>query len=482
MYKEKLLLNLGVSSIPRPNNKAELLQAQKAIGGLSFQKGEQKGEYIPFMFRVASATIFGIGSWKATEFPEKLLPEIAKVLENKPAYYDHELSTKNTAGVVGTPFISKKKKNKDGTIIPAGVDAPIWIDSVLNMDLVRKLSAFPAPEIQSVSATLEFTWKPSHNYEKRDGSFDYYAFFERLGEKDDDGQIVRRIAETIEDGIEVSFVWSGADPFAKYLGDDGSPVNVAYKNSIENGQFEKASFNTDPFKPIYEKQKMFFCNEKPSQMSDFSIYLSEYEKLNFQKPENNMKEILMAIAKKANLKAEELTIELVETLAILPQIEYDKIVNSNSELSNSAASFEAEKTRLKNLVGTEKQNFVAFKEKVENQTTVFEKAKTELGISKLDELLSYAEKGKKSLDKFRSEILKAYRVTIGNSKENETIVKAINEGNIEQLEMQAELLKVSLPSQFSATCKACGSTELDFRSSQPNGEQQTQAKINRLVD
>ena len=50
-----------------------------------------------------------------------------KKLEFKPAYVNHEVEVSNNIGLTGQAVFTDTFTSNDGIIVPAGLDAPIWI-------------------------------------------------------------------------------------------------------------------------------------------------------------------------------------------------------------------------------------------------------------------------------------------------------------------------------------------------------------------
>ena len=95
-----------------------------------------------------------------------------------------------------------------------GINARFFVDSKIAPGVVRRL-AYPVPAIHSCSVTVGFEWEPSHPDLLEDD-----RFWWRLGEEQQDGQIVRLIATRILFYRELSLVYEGADPNAKRLSDE----------------------------------------------------------------------------------------------------------------------------------------------------------------------------------------------------------------------------------------------------------------------
>jgi len=168
-------------------------------------------DFIAFPFRHLSATIVGGGSWKATEFSEKVLKAAADKFSFNPVFVNHEMETSNQVATNGQiKFVSKSGD------VPGGLEGPIWVDGLLHPDITRKLTSFPVPTIQSVSVTITYNWEPSHEFTDTDNNVDDWEFEKHIGSIVE-GSMVRRIATLIIDSFETSFVWLGSDPFAKIV-------------------------------------------------------------------------------------------------------------------------------------------------------------------------------------------------------------------------------------------------------------------------
>lgn len=218
--------------------------ADKQIDKISLaanQDSENATEnYIRVPFRAITATIVGGYSWKATDFSNvEALQAAVGFLVNKPAFQDHNLYTID--GIIGV-IESAKWTEQNGTT-PAGIDIIFKIDANKHPSLASSLTSSP-PEIQSCSITVDFDWSPSHTeeYKDRDGNFKKWEFYSDLGTIANDGRMVCRKVDKIHEIYECSLVGFGADPYAKILDSNGSPINPDRASIVNLAKEGKEAF------------------------------------------------------------------------------------------------------------------------------------------------------------------------------------------------------------------------------------------------
>lgn len=174
------------------------------------KKYEEDQEYAYFPYRLLSATEVGKGGWNATRFSENVLRSALPMFEGTPWRKDHSKRTDDAIANAVDVWWEESYTASSGTVVPAGVNGFVKIKRTeANQELIEKLDSDPTP-LQSVSAGLTIEWQPSHEFE------DEYDFWRLLGERID-GKLVCFIATKIDKVSEVSFVWQGADEFAKRL-------------------------------------------------------------------------------------------------------------------------------------------------------------------------------------------------------------------------------------------------------------------------
>lgn len=418
-------------------------------------------DFLAFPFRHLSATVVGGGSWKATEFPEKVLKKSVSMLENKPVFVNHNLEISNLVAGVGKTKWTPGFKAADGTDVPGGIDAPIWVDGKLHPDLCRKLSAFPVPHIQSVSVTVVFEWEPSHTFENRDGVEDLWLFEMRIGQMVD-GDMVRRVATKIVEYYETSLVWLGADPFAKIMNDDGELVNIE-KSAIVGMD----KFGDDPLVDLYKNEGKYFISEScisndkkldlVQRMFDKSSGNGKHTSKtsnnkhsnnnNFNNPKGSkMEKIIQLIAQQLGKKPEEITEDFLKGYAFVPSGEHTSL----NSLKEKVGTIEAYDT----LVADKDKAVVDLK--TANDTIEANKPKIEFAEAKLKDAKENA--------------LKFYRLTLKDGKEDEAVValidRAHDENDFATLESMTKQYGGSAVSELGATCSDCGSVNVSFRTTE----------------
>lgn len=424
----------------------------------------QEEDFLPYPFRHISATIVGGGTWKATDFPEKVLKKSTPMLAFKPSYVNHNLETGNIVGVVGQTKWSPGFTMPDGTKVPPGIDAPIWVDGKLHTDLCRKLSAFPVPHIQSVSVTVVFEWEPSHVFENREGEEDLWLFEMRIGQMVD-GEMVRRVATKIVEYYETSFVWLGADPFAKILDANGKPLNIE-KSAIVG--MEK--FDQDPLQQLYKDTGRYFVEEscisnnnkldlvkrilqkdsnsgKQNNTSKTSNSKTPGNNNNNNVQHNNKNmDLVNYLAQRLNKKPEEITEDFLKGMAIVPTSEHTSLTALKDKVE-STENFDK-------IVGERD----SYKSDLEA-----EQAQTESNKP----LVEFANS---TLESAKENALKFYRLQLKGADEDpkavELIERAANEKDFETLETLTKQYGGATVNELEATCTSCGSTEVTFRTTE----------------
>lgn len=425
-------------------------------------------DFLPFDFRHLSATIVGAGSWKATEFTEKVLREAVnrKQLDMKPSYVNHELEVGNIIGVVGKTVFQSATKGMDGQLIPAGINAPIWIDKVLHTDLCRKLTAFPVPHIQSVSVTVAYEWEPSHEFTSRDGSGepDYWEFENRIGTMVD-GKMVRRIVTRIVDFYESSLVWLGADPFAKALDAKGLPINVERSAVVGKDQYD-----ADPLKHLYDKatgEGIYFVLDN-SFTKQNTIDLGNSIVKNFSKNGNYinnneddvMKDTIEKLALMLGKKAEEVTAADLDIFQLVKKEDFTAL-NTKAGTVDTLTTEKAglETTITENKVTLEKYGKIVAVDKLDE-------LETSIGLGKVVAMADY---GVLQLKGKRDEAIRLYKVAIPEADHSEAVIKAMGEADEATTDGYLKQYGKTAAEQFGGECKKCGSKEISYQSSEPEG-------------
>lgn len=419
-------------------------------------------DFLPFPFRHISATIIGGGSWKATDFSnEKVVKKIPALLSYKPVYLNHNLDVSNVVGTNGLLTYTEAKK-VGGVTIPAGVDGPIWIDGLLHTDLCRKLAGYPMPQIQSVSTTIVFEWEPSHEFSDSTGNPDEWEFERQIG-KIVEGKMVRRVVLDVIAAYETSLVWNGADPFAKMLDSKGLPVNID-KPAIVGSEY----FDKDPLVDFYKSKGLFFLSENVFPDAN-TLNLHRQELINYSKTENPI----------INPKKEK-GMELTKFLATVLGVAEDQVTEDllKQYTFTKTADFTGIKANADALQAT-KDQVIAEQGKVTKISSIvpFEKVdavKTELeSFGKdvtIEAIISFAKEGKAQLDKKRATCLKAYKNAVGEPNEDQAVIATIQSADNKLLDGLLKQYGKKLGEQFTGTCNDCKSTNVTFRTTEPEAD------------
>lgn len=399
-------------------------------------------EFIEPMFRMLSNCIVAKG-YNPTEFPVDVLKESMPLLIGQTVNCDHETDVANAIGSVKEVFWQEAYKTTDGIEIPAGINAVLKIDGKSNPRIARGINMDP-PSIHSNSVTVQFEWKPSHQFEKE------WEFYDKLGTIAEDGTMVRRIATKIIAYRETSLVSHGADPFAQKI-KDGKIVNPGYAGAVysafkdetptEKGlqdiqgdiDFKNIGImhNTSSISNIGNKSQTISNTEMNKELQEF------LEKL--------FGENMLSLADGATPTAE-VAISAVQS-----------ILQEKQSLSEAKASLEEK-------LATSSKEVEQWKEKAEANAKM-------------------AKVGTDYLTDLREKTVQAYSKVFGKEVD-ENIVSLINAEttNRETLLSLKASYEAQLEEKFPLKCAECGSTHIDRSSSIQENEDKNDKGIDSLSD
>lgn len=444
LQAERIIKKLGLESVQK-----------KSVQKFDMPLIPKQEDFYMFPFRHISACIVGAGGYKATDFSEgTVLKKSTYLLERKPAYLNHNQEVGKEVGVVGETEYVKAYTNENGDAVPAGIEAPFVIDGILNPDLVRKLSS-PVSPIDSCSVTTLFKWEASHDFE-HDGDF-----FWHLGEVIE-GSMVRRIVQEVICYEESSMVWMGADPFAKKLDGKGQVVNIDRAASYSKNKFAK-----EPFLAEYDPRAKYFVLD----CLDYQKLLHLDKSIEFSKakPENTdtmEKELLDLLASLFNTTSEKIQkgdfkkadVEKVLSVKTLEELSKMKTNSDNFEkVTGEKVELESKVTKLNGEVTT----LTAAKKTAEDQLTA---AKPKL--ESYDAIIGSAKK----------EVKRVYAIFSKNKPEKSIEDELEAETSLEKLDAKIKMFGGKAVSEYSATCNACKSTDISFRSSQQSETEEQNAE------
>jgi len=254
-------------------------------------------------------------------------------------------------------------------------------------------------------------------------------FYQKLGTRDDKGNLYRLIVTKILQYSETSLVAHGADAFAQIIRPDGKINNPIYANSVYN-----FSSKDDQGKDIKYSHVIDY-------KTDLTVDLSQDTILNDLEDNNenqfNMK-ILELLEASFGLTPGTLTEENLST-------EVAKFLdNTKKPLTQATADIQAKYDEV-----------VVEKTGLETELTAA-KAKADLLDTKLTEQ--------------KAETTRLYKLAKGD-KADESIIAMIEGADFSVLEALQKDYKGAVEEKFSPTCKSCGSKDINRLSSTPGDEE-----------
>jgi hypothetical protein len=257
-----------------------------------------------------------------------------------------------------------------------------------------------------------------------------------------DGEMVRRIAIEIDDYYESSLVWLGADPYAKMLDKNGEVVNID-RSSVVLSKDNGGTYDKDPYKKFYKENKKFYvfdCQD-PRKILDLERWSAAFNKSPQQNA--NMDPILKLIAKKLGINPDQVTPEMLEKYSFVTEEELTKLKQFEKTGTDILAK-DTEITQLKKDVSdkdTELTQLKADKAKLEKE----------------------ANDSKPAIEFGQQVILSAKKFVKG--KTEQAILDEIDASSLQSLDAKIKMWGGSMYERFGAHCNKCNSTDIDFRSS-----------------
>lgn len=407
-------------------------------------------DFIRVPFRLLSATIVGAGSWKATDFSdESMLRSSLGDLAKKPVYLDHDTDMHNWVGMVDSTVWGPREGD-----VPGGINGVISIDAVVAPKVARGVLQ---GIIFSNSVTVEFDWKPSHEFTET------YEFENRIGQMHEDGTMIRRIATTIHNYHESSLVWLGADPYAKLIDTDGNLVH------IDKSSVQLSKDDTDKERENFNNNKTYSIGfSMPKQVLGLS------KKRGFNSNSNNSKDMnkeqleflrnLLGLSADAEISTEQLqklglksavTAITAEQTAKLEK--FDKL--NFIDVEGTALPEEETTGDIVNFVVVKKESF----DTLAGDAKQLKLDKDALDI-KVTNLTANAEVGQGFLKLKRSEVKRLYAIFVEN-KTDASVVSLIDSCTPDQLDGMLAQYTKGAENKFSITIKNAETGEFEFRSS-----------------
>lgn len=439
-------------------------------GGLLIPEGLEFNieNFVGAPFRLLSSTIVGAGSWKAAEFKPSVLRKAVNMLIGKGVFTRHNMNPRNWAGYVGKTWWQGKSVTADGVEVPAGINGVLMIDTT-RPDNLSLAQGIIAGAVYSNSVSIEYTWKPSHDFDNvRD-------FIWSIGEVHEDGEMIRRIAVDVVNMHETSLVDLGADPYAKKLDSKGKIINpdVGGIMTQTTSNSLKAEFN----KANSEKKFYISCGLTKNILSLTGKAYNAPNSTQAQKTNNKPPQ-------KSDTMNPELKAALLSLFGVksLDEVDVAELAKCKLLTGTDAATFDklngaalAVAKESNPLVGSVDMSafcnthvFVSA-DKLKDLKAAGEKVKgLEAKVTELEAAAAkeneFAKLGKEFQEKRVELAKKAYRLAYGDKTE-EAVLGIFDKATGKELDALIKQHGLKIGSEFSYTCGECGSGKFEFRSS-----------------
>lgn len=413
----------------------------------------EEDEFIEPIFRLLSNCIVS-KNYSPTEFPADVLKASMPLLVGQTVNCDHETNIGNAIGSVVEVFWQEAYKTADGQEIPAGINGKLKIDAKANPRIARGINMDP-PSIHSNSVTVQFEWKPSHDFDKP------WEFWDKLGTYDENGQMIRRIATRIISYKETSLVSHGADPFAQLLDNKGKIINPGYASSVYNS-----------FSEVIKEKVSSSCK---------AVYTTDYKALGEVAVMHNTSTNIIKGEQPSPIdKNQNKNIMNKELQEFLEKLFGEGML---SLAEGSSASVELVLTEVKKLVQDKKDLSTQLTEAQNNASTLQGRVTTLENEAK--DNTSFIEMGKNHLKEVREATLASYKKISGEEKIDTHIVNLIEKtDSLDLLISLKSTYDAQLEEKFPLHCAECGSHNINRASSvsqEENKDKRTQAKSDEEI-
>ena len=410
-------------------------------------------EFIEPIFRLLSNCIVS-KNYMPTEFPADVLKASIPLIIGQTVNCDHETNIGNAIGSVVDAFWQEAYKTADGKEIPAGINGKLKIDAKANPRIARGINMDP-PSIHSNSVTVQFEWKPSHNFENP------WEFWDKLGTYDDKGEMVRRIATRIISYKETSLVSHGADPFAQLLNNDGKIINPGYADSVYNS-----------FSEVIKEKVSHSC--RAVSVTDFKAFGEVAVMHNTSKTNNEGKQPSPV---DTNQNSNTMNKELQEFLEKL----FGEDMLTLAE--GTSASVELVLTEVKNLIQEKKDLSTQLAEAKKTNTSLQERVDTLENEAKTNKVM--VEIGQNHFKEVKEATIASYKKLVGEDKADANILALIEKiDSLQTLVSFKATYDAQLEEKYPLHCADCGSHNINRASSvsqEENGDKKPEVKSNEDI-
>lgn len=353
---------------------------------------------------------------------------------------DHETAVGNAIGVIQSVEWQESYVDKSGVIIPAGINAVLKIDAKSNPRLARGVMMSP-PSIHSNSVTIQFKWEQSHP------DMESEEFWAKLGETDDDGTLIQRVANEIVSFSETSLVSHGADPYAKKVENgaivlgkhahDRASLSELSKEQIQSNRYGEMSYQN--------------IAEIDSVSNSTEITIPKHEDNTNNKNQNNSMKDLEKLAKAIGFEFEgELNEETFSA-------HVTSLSSQVTELSATNENLSSQLDEVKGNLETLKEESIGLKNEIEK-------------------LSPKAELGESHLANVKSEAVRLYNVVKGDEADD-VIIDLIKNSDIKPAQAFLKQYTSEVEKYHEASCSDCGSSNITRASRQmgntPNVEEES---------
>ncbi|MCB9047608.1 MAG: hypothetical protein H6550_15855 [Chitinophagales bacterium] len=434
-------------------------------------------DYVNIPMRFISQAIVGGGSWKATDFSTPgVLEASVQRLGGKPMFTEHDQEVLNAVGLIANPYWESATGTGE-QFVPGGISGNAMVDYKSNPRLARLVLS---GAIYSSSVTATFNFEASHTFK------DAEEFFRNVGTiSNSDNKMVRRVVTEVLDYDESSFVWLGADPYAKTKAPDGTLRNVDHK-SVYFSKADTVSYDKADSKEMkeYTDEKRLHINFAIPQ----TVLSLSKEKVTTQFSTQTPKEVKMnkfAIAFIATFgKSLGIDFEVTEETQLTDD-QVSKLTEGLTKLgikdpaAPDAVSFvnrlfvandklEAIAAAPATLLAN-KGEFVAVPKS--EYTALVDKSKLAMDADTKQALEERATMGDKHIAFQRSECERLYKLSLGKAEPNQAVLKNIQDAKADLLEGMLQQYGKEAVQKTAAFCTHCNSGEhIDMRSTVDTSE------------
>lgn len=409
----------------------------------------EEDEFIEPVFRLLSNCIVS-KNYMPTEFPADVLKASMPLMVGQTVNCDHETNIGNAIGSVKEVFWQESYKvgNK---VIPAGMNGVFRIDGKANPRIARGINMDP-PSIHSNSVTVQFEWKPSHNFDNA------YEFWDKLGTYDEKGEMIRRIATRIISYKETSLVSHGADPYAQKLDKDGKIINPGYADSVYSSFSEQVKEKMSRRVSLYD----FKTFGDVAVMHNTSDSINKGEETSLQQqtnPNNITNSNSNSMPKELQEFLEQLFGENMLSLAEGTSASVELVLSEVKRLVQENASLTADKSTAESSIQSLKDQIETLKKEAKDNE-------------------SFISMGKDHFKEVKDATTASYKKLVGEGKEDANILTLIESvDSLSTLKSLKSSYDAQLEEKYPLHCADCGSKNINRASSVTTQENSDETKV-----